>query len=59
MKEIMIKARIDDEGKIISLLKHRGFKEEDNETILILVGIIESLKNQLLNRMNGVNETNG
>jgi hypothetical protein len=58
MREILIKISIDDEtGEIQSAMKHKGYTEKDYslQYIFQLVGILENLKQQTLNKLKNNN----
>jgi len=52
MKEIQIAIRISEEnGKIASALKTKGFENDSLEKILIIVGALENLKQEQLKHL--------
>jgi hypothetical protein len=55
MKEILIRAGIDSESdKILTAIKHKGFTEGEEynlEQIILTIGILENLKQQMLDKL--------
>lgn len=55
MKQVIIKIKIENE-RFGTLIKHKGFDNENVDYILTVVGIIEQLKKEMLNKLESKKE---